>query len=162
MTPTTLRVSFPEGKRGEQSPVFTRNELFVPVSPDHVWQKLIDARAWPNWYANAKDVEIDGSDRLAPNKTFHWTTFGVRVHTVVEEFVPHQRLSWSGKGLGSSAYHGWVLEPRNGGCFVVTEETQQGLIPSLLRSYLRRGLLRWHQVWLQGLAGSPAQARVAL
>lgn len=153
MKGTTLRVGFPEGKRGEQSPVFTRNELFVSVSPDHVWQRLTDAKDWPRWYANAKNVEIDGGDRLAPGRTFHWTTFGVRVHTTVEEFVPNHRLSWSGKGLGSSAYHGWVIEEREGGSFVVTEETQQGLIPGLCRHFLRRGLLRWHQVWLEGIAG---------
>jgi len=144
MTATTLRVSFPEGKRREQSPVFTRNELFVPASPEHVWQRLIDAKDWPNWYANAGNVEIEGADRLAPGKLFHWTTCGVRVHTVVEEFVPNHRLSWSGKGLGSSAFHGWVIERSDGGSFVVTEETQQGLIPSLGRAFLRRGLLKWH------------------
>jgi polyketide cyclase/dehydrase/lipid transport protein len=152
MSTSTLRVNFPHGQRAEQSPVFTRNALFVPASPERVWQRLIDAKGWPDWYPNARNVQIDGGDQLSPNRTFHWTTFGVRVHTTVQEFVPNHRLSWSGKGMGSSAYHGWVIEPRDGGSFVVTEETQQGLIPSLCRGFLRRGLLKWHQVWLEGIA----------
>jgi hypothetical protein len=74
---------------------------------------------------------------------------GVRVHTTVEELVPYRR---SGRGGGGCAHHGWVIEPVNGGCLVVTEETQQGFVPSLGRFFLRRALLKWHQRWLEGLA----------
>jgi hypothetical protein len=59
--------------------------------------------------------------------------------------------SWSGRGLGST-FHGWVIEPRDGGCAVVTEETQQGFVASAGRMFLRRGLLKWHPRWLEGLA----------
>ena len=146
-------VAFPEGQRRSQSPIFTHNELVIAAPAERIWAALLRATAWPAWYGNAKRVEIDGGgDVLAPGVTFHWTTFGVRVHTTVREFVPGRRLSWSGRGLGASAYHGWVIEPRQGGCLVVTEETQQGLIASLGRRFLRRGLLAWHQRWLEGLA----------
>jgi len=156
-------VVFPEGKRPHESPIYTHNELEVDAPPEQVWAWLVRAQRWPEWYGNAKDIDIEGgSPDLALGTMFHWTTFGVRVHTRIEELVPNRRLSWSGKGLlGATAYHGWVILPREGGgCIVITEETQQGIVPSAGRFFLRSGLLEWHQKWLVGLAkmaanGSP-------
>jgi hypothetical protein len=34
---------------------------------------------------------------------------------------------------------------------VITEETQNGLLPRLLRWYLRPAMLRGHQLWLESL-----------
>jgi hypothetical protein len=77
---------------------------------------------------------------------------GVPVETTVEECDPPHRLAWSGTGLGAAAYHSWDIEPTPSGCRVVTEETQRGVTPSLLRVVLRP-LLRFTQVrWLEALA----------
>jgi hypothetical protein len=153
-------VAFPEGKRREQSPVYTRNELFIASPAERIFAALIRAADWPSYYGNAKDIEIEGGGPdLALGTKFHWTTFGVRVHTTIEEFVLNRRLAWSGHGLGSTAYHGWLIEPKEGGCLVTTEETQQGFIPSVGRVFLRGGLLKWHQRWLGGLASVTAETR---
>jgi uncharacterized protein YndB with AHSA1/START domain len=146
------RVTFRDGQRPDQSPVFARNELFIPAPPERVWAWLVRPARWPDFYGNAKDIAVEGQGELALGTKFHWTTFGVRAHTVIEELVPNERLSWSGRGLGSTAYHGWVIARVSGGSFVVTEETQQGIVVSLGRAFLRRGLLKWHQRWLEGLA----------
>ena len=75
-------VSFPDGKRREQSPIFTRNELFVAAPAEEIFAVLVRASEWPTFYANAKDIEIDGpAHELSQGTLFHWTTFGVRVHT---------------------------------------------------------------------------------
>jgi hypothetical protein len=158
----TRHVNFPVGARPEESPVYAYNELFVPAPPERVWQWLVQAARWPEFYANARNIHLDGdAPELAAGTAFSWITFGVRVHTKIEELEPNRRLSWSGRGLGATAYHGWVIIPVAGGCRVITEETQQGLVASLGRAFLRRGLLKWHQRWLEGLArvaasGSPA------
>jgi hypothetical protein len=149
------QVVFPAGKRAEESPIFTRNELFIAAPAERIWALLVRAARWPDFYGNAKDIDIEGgSPDLALGTKFHWTTFGVRVHTVIDEFVPLRRLSWSGHALGSTAFHGWVITPAPGGCVVVTEETQQGFVPSVGRIFLRKGLLKWHQRWLEGLASA--------
>jgi hypothetical protein len=145
-------VTFPEGYRPDQSPVFARNELFVPAPAERVWAWLLRAERWPEFYGNAKNVEIEGGSDLKLGTLFHWTTFGFRAHTTITELVPNERLSWRGKGLGASAYHGWVIRPCEGGCYVITEETQQGFIVRILRATLRNGLEKWHQLWLEGLS----------
>ena len=102
-------------------------------------------------------MDIEGGGPLALGTTFHWNTFGVRVHTVVEEFEPPHRLAWSGKAFGTSAYHGWVLEADGEGTRIVTEETQRGVVASVARLYLRRALHKHHQRWLEGLARVAAE-----
>lgn len=149
-------VEFPEGQRPDQSPIHTRNTLLIAAPPERVWAWLIAAKRWPEFYANATRIEVEGGDRLAPGTLFHWNTLGLRVHTTVQQFVPNQRLSWAGRGMGAAAYHGWVIEPRPAGCLVVTEETQQGFLPSVSRVFVRRSLLKWHQRWLEGLARAAA------
>jgi hypothetical protein len=52
--------------------------------------------------------------------------------------------------------HTWLICPTPQGCTVITEEVQAGLVPSLGRLYLRRGLQQWHQRWLEGLAARAA------
>jgi hypothetical protein len=147
-------VSFPQGKRRSESPIFTHNELFIAAPAERIFAALVRAAEWPGFYDNAKKIVVDGDrPELSLGTRFHWTTFGVRVHTTVEELVANRRLAWSGRGLlGATAYHGWVIEPGEGGCRVITEETQQGFLPSVGRTWLRRGLLTWHQRWLEGLA----------
>jgi hypothetical protein len=146
-------VIFPAGKRPEESPIFTHNELFIAAPAGRIWAPLIRAARWPDFYAGAKDVQIEGgSEDLALGTTFRWKTLGVRVTTVIEEFVPGLRLGWSGRVMGSTAYHGWVITPTPEGCHVVTEETQQGFVPSVGRFFLRKDLLKLHQQWLEGLA----------
>ena len=49
------------------------------------------------------------------------------VTSEVVEYEPGEgRLAWSAKELGATGHHGWVLSERDGGTFVLTEETQRG------------------------------------
>ena len=146
--------AWPTDLRPEVAPVYTRNERFIDASCEAVWAPLIRAAGWPEFYANSADVRFErgeGPD-LAPGTVFSWRTFGLRVRTRVVEFQPNRCLAWRGDELYGRGLHTWLLVPERAGCLVVTEEVQSGLIPFVARWYLRRGLLRWHQQWLDGLA----------
>lgn len=93
---------------------------------------------------------------LALGTRFRWTVLGVPVETIVEECEPPHRLAWSGTGLGAAAYHSWDLEPTPSGCRVITEETQRGMLPSLLRFVLRPLLSFTQERWLADLAKAAA------
>lgn len=158
------KLNWPADLRPEDVPVYTYNEILIPADAERIWAWLIRAASWPSWYANCRNLEFltgSGPD-LAPGALFAWTTFGVRVKTAVQEFLPLQRLAWRGTAPGGEAYHGWLILPQSGGCRVITEETQKGMVPSIGRFFLRRGLLREHQKWLEGLSrmsrGGPPSA----
>jgi len=136
------------------SPVYERRALRITAPPDVVWRWLVRAADWERWYTYCKRLRFDdgrGPD-LAMGTRFTWSTLGVTVTTTVTEFEPPHRLAWGGTGLGARGYHGWLLDPVDGGCHVVTEEAQAGLLPSLLRVPIRRLLGMAHDRWLADLA----------
>ncbi len=150
---------WPEGHDPEDCPVSSWNELQIAAPVDRVWAALVRAVDWPSVYANASDVDIDGGGPdLSAGVTFRWKTFGLRVETTVREFEVGERLAWYGEGYGSSGYHSWTLHAREGGCLLVTEETQRGFVPFVARWYLRGALHRQHDAWLRGLATIATQS----
>ncbi len=162
MSPEVSLVRWPQIHRPEGASIYVRNEVVAPVAIEAAWAWLIRAVHWPDWYANCRKLSFDANDGpdLQLGTHFRWTTFHVPVRTVVEEFEPPTRLAWSGGALGSMGYHAWYLEVRDDGqCWIVTEETQRGLIPSLGKRILRPQMLHWHQRWLEGLA---AQAQLGV
>jgi len=154
---------WPAGTEPEGAPVYTYNAIDVAAPPERVWAWLVRATTWPSYYDNASNIHFPGGGgpELALGARFTWRTFSVSVDTTVTELVPNERLAWRGKTVGGTGHHGWVIERTAGGCRVVTEETQRGIVPSLGRLFLRRGLLTQHQRWLEGLkrvaeSGPPA------
>lgn len=145
---------WPQNLTPENAHVFAHNELHVPLPPSAVWPWLARASRWHEFYRNCKGLCFhngDGPD-LALGTKFSWQTFGAKVTTTVDAFEPERYLAWTGVGLGSRGHHAFALEPDRGGCLLVTEEVQRGLPVRLLGPLLRRGLLYYHQRWLEGLA----------
>ncbi len=140
--------------RPDRSPIATVNALDIHAPAEAIWAQLVRAEAWPDFYENARKVVVHGPSApdLAEDVVFTWVTFGLPVRTVVEVFEPPHALSWRGQEPYGRAVHTWQITPIEGGCRVTTEEVQAGLVPWLARWYLRPGLLRWHQRWLEGLA----------
>ena len=82
-------IRWPARFRPGTAPIHVRNTLAVAAPPAAVWVRLVRATGWPDYYANASKVRIDGGgDDLAAGTTFRWRTFGVDLVTRVEEFVP--------------------------------------------------------------------------
>jgi hypothetical protein len=154
-----VRVRFPAAFDPTRAPIHTLDVLELPSSVEAVWARLIRAAQWSSWYANCRDLHFDpatpGPD-LQLGTRFDWITFGVRVHTVVTEFEPLERLAWTGRALGGAGHHGWVLERLGPArCVVVTEEVQRGPLPWFGRAILRPRLHAWHRRWLRGLNAAP-------
>lgn len=146
-------VRWPPGLDPEKCPVHALNELRIEAEPERIWAWLVRAPLWPTFYANARRVMIEsapGPD-LGPGVVFAWTTFGLRMRTTITEWEPPFRLTWRGARFGAEGCHGWVIEPVTGGCRVVTEEVQRGVLPALAAPLLRRALHRGHSRWLEGL-----------
>ena len=66
------------------------------------------------------------NNKAQQDSKFEFNTFGLHFDAKVSEYVPHSRVGWFGKGPDVSAYHTWLLAPRDGGCQVITEEVAKG------------------------------------
>jgi uncharacterized protein YndB with AHSA1/START domain len=155
--PQTARSTarWPDRYTPANSAVFVRNEIAIAAPPEVVWAWLLRAEAWPEWYANSRDIHFlshAGPD-LRNRSRFRWRTFGARVTSKVLEFEPYARLAWDAHGIGVDGYHAWVLtRTGDGGTHVVTEETQHGWLARLGKLLMPNRMHDMHQLWLEGLS----------
>lgn len=133
------------------------NEIAIAAAPEAVWAQIVRASAWPEWYPNAAKVRIaGGAAALSDGAAFTWRTFGVSVSSTVREFVPCERIAWDGSAVLLDVYHAWLIEKRPGGCWVLTEESQNGLAARAQALLMPRRMHDGHALWLRRL-----QARCA-
>ena len=151
-------IRWPDKYSPDRTKVHVRNELEMEAPPEVVWAWLIRAELWPSWYGNSKQVLIEGGGLdLRRGSRFRWTTFGVRLDSKVEEFVPCERVGWTARAIGIDAYHAWLIESRPSGCYILTEETQNGWVTKLNDVLRPRTMSRQHQNWLEGLQRKAAE-----
>ncbi len=147
-----MPIAWPDRYAPDRVAARVSNEMTIHAPPEAVWTQLIRARDWPDWYPNASDVQIEGgAASLCPGARFTWRTFGVSVRSTVREFVPESRIAWDGAGFLLDVYHAWLIEARPGGCWVLTEEHQNGLAARAQAALMPKRMYRGHQLWLERL-----------
>jgi len=148
ITHRSADIDWPLGFKPTGADLFAHNEIVINAEPEVIWQHLIAATAWPDWYSNARHVVVnDPSELLADGVTFDWTTFGMQIASTVAEFVPVARLGWYGVGEGLHAYHTWLLVPRERGTYIVMEEVGLGDSAKQLAQSNPGHMHRGHDLW---------------
>jgi hypothetical protein len=145
--------NWPAGFEPENVPLYVRNERTITGSPQAVWEWLIYAPTWPTWYPNSRNVKIKTGDgrSLRADSQFTWTVQGLPMLSRIHEYEPEKRIGWIAESPLLYACHSWDIQPTTGGCHVVTDETQKGLLPSLFGFILRPMMLKAHDLWLARL-----------
>jgi uncharacterized protein YndB with AHSA1/START domain len=153
-----MPIIWPERFATGRAAAHVSNEIAITAPPATVWAWLVRAGAWPDWYPNSAGVYIAGGGAdLSPGVDFTWRTFGVRVACQVAEFEPHSRIAWSGTGLLIEVYHAWLIEPRAGGCWVLTQENQNGLAARAQAMFMPKRMFEGHALWLDRLRAQAEQ-----
>jgi len=150
-------VKWPYESDPRRSHIYAMNEIEVDAPPQVVWDILIDAENWSNFYPGAEELKIvTGEPMLALGAKYHFKTAGLPLENTVKEFVPASRLAWDSVPHpgpdGPTAYHGWVITETDSGCHLLTEETQQGEWWLELARKYPGVLYQFHQQWVEGLA----------
>ncbi|MGH3829726.1 MAG: SRPBCC domain-containing protein [Pseudonocardiaceae bacterium] len=165
---------WPSGEQPQGARVFAHNERIIPAPPERVWNLLVAAQGWSAFYANAWFVELADPQQhdLRSGSVFRWVTFGMPLTSLVDPckrpLLIGWRWHWRWWSRGAHGYHIWLLEPHEQGTRVVTEETNRGVVPSLLYPVIQPLLWLAHNYWLHQLArqasdpSRPAGARVAV
>jgi uncharacterized protein YndB with AHSA1/START domain len=147
-----MPINWPERYAPGRVAVQVSNDISIDAAPSAVWAWLIRAALWPSWYPNSSNVRIaGGADDFSPGARFRWRTFGVPVRSTVREFVLNERIAWDGSGLLLDVYHAWLIEPRLGGCRVLTEENQNGLAARAQALLMPGRMHTGHDLWLARL-----------
>ncbi len=146
-------IHWPTGFDPAKADLFSHNELVIHAPCERVWQHIIDATKWPEWYPNAKSVQVMDGNVLGQGSVFRWTTFGLPIESKVNEFVPYTRIGWYGYAPGADPafYHTWFLTQTGDGCSVVTDEVGIGKDAVHLRETDESLMHRGHDLWLATL-----------
>jgi hypothetical protein len=154
------RIPWPAEHVPATARVFAQNIVEVAASAEAVWSQLVDCVAWPHWYKHCSDVSVlrggsclgADSQCLGADSQFRFKTLGFYFEPEVVTFVPNQTLVWSAKGpAGTSGSHAWYIDATPGGCRVITEESQTGVLLFFLGARTRDRLLVSHEEWLRAL-----------
>jgi hypothetical protein len=151
----SLDIHWPAGFTPDDADLFSHNELLIKAPCERVWNHIVEATKWPQWYPNSSNVEILGAGGgvLKDNAVFRWTTFGLPLESRINEFVPFSRIGWFGyaPGTAPSFYHTWYLKAEGGGCRVVTDEVGKGESAAHFREVDEGAMHRGHDLWLATL-----------
>jgi uncharacterized protein YndB with AHSA1/START domain len=113
-------------------------EINAPV--DRVWQIMADIEHWPEWNKGIKSASLNGN--LESGTTFVWKSGPGTITSRLEAVEQPKTLAWSGQMMGIKAAHIWRLEKALNGTLVTTEESWSGLLPSILKSYSKKTLVK--------------------
>lgn len=143
---------WPDGYAPGLTSVHTRNEALLHARVDAIWEVLVAAPAWPDYYRHSSHVVMpDAALRLGPGMRFRWRALGLPVDCTVVDFDPPTRISWFAFGFGVRAFHTWSLVAIGSDTCVRTDETQKGWGAWLGRPFIVPRLTAAHAEWLTGL-----------
>ena len=122
----------------ERAPIIVRSEIEVRATPEVVWRTLTNFDSWPLWNRKVKSLQLDGD--VEPGSSFRWKAGLSSLTSTVQRVEAPRLISWAGRTMGIKAAHVYRLAPSAGRTQVYTEESWEGLLPSLLKSRLQRTL----------------------
>ena len=129
----------------ESAPVKCTKSVFIDASPERVWRVLTDIDRWSKWQTDISFSKQNGG--LQAGETFTWKTGGVKISSVIHTAELNSQFGWTGKTIGVSAIHNWILEPHEAGTNVTVAESLEGWLASLLKGVfnknLEKGMSRW-------------------
>ena len=97
------QINWPARYRLEDATFKVQNAIDINASANVVWDLLIDAERWPDWYVGASKVRISSPSppstanpqgKLSAGAGFTWDTMGLNFASTITEFEPPYRLSW--------------------------------------------------------------------
>lgn len=154
------QVNWPDGYLPEDASFFVHNEIDIDAPPEIIWELLVKAEDWSNWYDGASNIDIRGNETsLQPGSVFDWRTMGLTFESTITEFVPYERLSWESEKSLIRGYHAWLILPTDTGSKVITAESQRGFLSVMERIFQPNKLRKLHDVWLQELKRLSEQVR---
>lgn len=93
-------IQWPEGYAPETADFYVYNEIDIAASPEIVWDILIQAESWGQWYPHAKNLTIEQQhkDRLDSGVSFQWNPAKkLQFVSTVQVFNPPYQLAWSAR-----------------------------------------------------------------
>jgi uncharacterized protein YndB with AHSA1/START domain len=132
------------------SDFYVHNEIEINASPEIVWDLLIKAKEWSEWYGGIENIRFQDTTQheLIPGTKVFWNSMGQSLNNEIVHFEPYHSLSWQFEEKKIQGLHAWIIVPTPFGCKVITDESQNGTLAKLQKVFLPNKLLKQHDEWL--------------
>jgi uncharacterized protein YndB with AHSA1/START domain len=120
------------------APATAAGETVIDADPQTVFSVIAAIGAWPSWNPDVKSAELDGP--LEPGTVFRWKAGPSSLTSTLQVVDPPHEICWTGRTMGIRAIHLFRFEMLDGTTLARSEESWEGLIASVLRSWSRKTL----------------------
>ena len=122
----------------QHAPVVGSSEIEIATAPEIAWDVLTAIGRWPSWNPAVTSVSFEGD--IAPGSAFRWKAGPGTITSTIQVVEPLRRIAWTGTSFGVRAIHVHTFEPRDGGTFVTSEESYDGVVARLFHGRLQKVL----------------------
>lgn len=133
----------------KNAPVVQSKEIIIHAKPEKVWEIMIDIDKWSDWNKNIREAKTMGAPSVG--STFKWTNNGSKIASTIHTLERNSKLGWTGKNFAAKAIHNWYLTPTDDGTKVLTEESMESWIMSLMKKKMNNILAEDMTSWLEFL-----------
>ena len=120
------------------APAKSTAELIINAPAKYLWQVLTAIDQWPAWQSAVTASKLSGP--LTEGTTFTWKAGGLSFVSQIHTVRPYTEFGWTGRTIGTSAIHNWFFEEHEGKTILRIEESLQGFLPGLFKSYFQKTL----------------------
>ena len=133
----------------KSAPALATHELLINAPVQRIWSLVADMNNWPGWNPAVKSAKLNGAFEVGT--TFNWTSGGISIVSTLQEIQLTTKLVWTGKAIGTRAIHVWSLQPTSAGVLVITSESFEGWLVTLMRKAMQKTLDESLVAWLNQL-----------
>jgi uncharacterized protein YndB with AHSA1/START domain len=120
------------------APATAAGELRIGADPQTVFAVIADIDQWPTWNPDVKSVTLQG--QVQPGTVFRWKAGPSSLTSTLQVVDPPTEIAWTGTTMGIRAVHVFRFQALGGGTLARSEESWEGVLPSLLAGWSRRTL----------------------
>ena len=120
------------------APATADGELRIDADPETVFEVISGIDRWPSWNPDVKSVRVEGP--VQPGTVFRWKAGPSSLTSTLRVVDPPREIAWTGTTMGIKAVHVFRFQASDGGTLARSEESWEGVLPSLLKGYSRRTL----------------------
>jgi len=120
------------------APATAEGRVQINADPQTVFSVIAAIAEWPSWNPDVRSVKLENA--VQPGTVFRWKSGPSSLTSTLQVVDPPREISWTGKTMTIKAIHVFRFEPRDGGTLARSEESWEGLLARLLKSYSRRSI----------------------
>ncbi len=133
----------------ENAPIVCRKNIIILAKPEKIWQILTNIDEWPQWYKGISATKVNGP--IQKGTSFTWKSGKFKINSILHTVEPFYYFGWTGKALGTTAIHNWILKSTLDGTEVSTLESMEGWVSRLMKGKLQKTLDISLTEWLTAL-----------